>query len=93
MGPLDLPGVRREMLGCSEGWDPKEGVLFLRCMYYYSPQYDPVSSNPVSSNVEVNQDISDHDFNEKQHSDYYSNCVFGRCRRKKKILLAGCALK
>lgn len=38
----------------------------------------------VSSNVEVNQDISDHDFNEKQHSDYYSNCVCGRCRRKKK---------
>lgn len=59
MGSLDCPGERREMLGYPEAWGPKEGVLFQRCI---SPllSMDPVLLR-VSSKVEVDGDISDHD--------------------------------
>lgn len=60
--PLDLPGVRREMLGPPEVWDPKEGVLFLRCIIPLL-NMDPVLVR-VSLKAEVDGGISDHGLRE-----------------------------
>ena len=58
MGPLDLPGVRGQMFGYPEGWGPKEGDLFLRCITVLLTM-DPIL--PQVSSMWKHTDLSDHD--------------------------------
>ena len=58
MGPLDLPGMRREMVRYPEGWGPKEGVLFLGCITTVLTM-DPILLR-VSS-MWKHTDLSNHD--------------------------------